>query len=137
MEYLVLKTHVGDRRYKRGETRDMEPKKAERLIGQGVLAAAKDALPTIDSLPEDWKSMKADKLKELAVALGGEDLKTKTDAVAFIELLLAEREKQAQPQVLEQDGKWVIMQNGQPVGDPHDSEETAQAALDELVAKAE
>lgn len=137
MEFTVLKTHVGDRRYKRGTTRDMDPKKAKRLIKQGVLADPSNALPDLDSLPENWKSLKADKLKEIAVALGGEDLKTKADAVAHVELLLSEREDQDKPKLAEQDGKWVIMQNDQPVGEPYETEEAAQAALDELIAKAE
>lgn len=132
MEFKVLRTHLGDKWYMQGGTRDMREQDAKQLIANGVLEDPNNPTVPDDHIPDDWMSMKADAKKKLAKALGGEGIKNMTDAETFIQLKLEERESSNAPTIEERDGKFAIVKGDDVVGEPHDTKEAAEAALAKL-----
>lgn len=133
MKYKVLREHVGDKHYKAGEERELDARDATALIANGVLEDPDNPKVPDGHIPEDWKSLKADALKALAKSLGGEDLKTKADAEAYIQLKIEETEEPTtEAQIEERDGKFVIVKGDETICEPYDTKEAAEAALDAL-----
>lgn len=133
MKYKVLREHVGDKHYKAGEERELDARDAGTLIANGVLEDPNNPKVPDGHIPDDWKSLKADAMKALATSLGGKDIQTKSDAEAFIQNKLNETEEPVfEAQVDEREGKFVIVKGDDVIGEPYDTKEAAEAALDAL-----
>lgn len=132
MKFKVQREHVGDKHYKSGEERELREQDAKELIANGVLEDPNNPLLPDDHIPDDWNSLKADAMKALAKSLGGEDIKTRSDAETLIQLKLEERESASAPTIEERDCKFVVVTGDEQVGEPYDTNEAAEAALAEL-----